>query len=428
MSKNKFQSALMNGFLFMGLKDVVQVVTTIVIARMISPEEFGVAILAQSIVIFLGVFSGNNVINVAAQYQDPAYIPWAAIKANALRVNYVLCSLIALLVLASLIFTRFTDIHIILLISILFFLIEPYGSLILKYYEVNHEFFRFRTIAFYGTILSAIVGISVAYLGHPLYALIFQSISFCLPSIFLYLSFDKDQFSNRLTVERNIRISEFYASKVVHNSVERLYNLVENLSLKFVFEFSMLGEFSRQKGFSSLVTQKPGNLILASVLPVLTRASKKSDLMKLQLDVLFLVAIFGLFGAYFLLAAFGEFLYTVLYGDSWVNFDYILPTALVLIITMFTKYFGFVLQVNGFVKAQSFILTMFFLINTILFACLLIIFNIGLVDALRYQYIMSAIGLFFLALFTFKIYRVPSRNIFIYGAVFLIFTYFNRGA
>src|SRR6266446_1812953 len=185
------RSSLLWGGGFTILRDVVQLVSMLILVRLLAPADYGRMALARTIVELLAVGSFGTLVTHALQSRNPAEIDWQAHFTAAVVINSVLALLTLGLAWLLSFTSRYSGVALPLAALSLLFIVDIPGKLRHQMVQVAHDWRRFRILLISGSLLGAGAGVLIAMLGGGVWALVVQPILFGLPASLDLVLFSK---------------------------------------------------------------------------------------------------------------------------------------------------------------------------------------------------------------------------------------------
>jgi len=342
------RSALLWGAGSTVVRDVLQFVSMLVLVRLLSPKEYGIAAVAQALFGLLAIFSFTSFLQHALQIRNPECIDWRLHFTAGVITNGILF----LVVIAVSLFLSLTDQYqpatIPMMVLAFGLLVEIPASVRMRYLECHHEWGRFRTLIILGTLLGISAGIVVASLGGGVLALVIQAPLFGVPAAI-------DLFcSRRPTVALHWDLAgyreafRFGLNRLGSGIVQRGRIAVENQRISALYDFAAVGIFSRALGLGRLLVGRISELSVQSLYPIITRAESGSEqFRKTSGIVLQGVCWIAIPGGVFLFMM-SKPIVLLIYGSKWSGVADLLPiVALMMTISAVAGTLGKLLLANN---------------------------------------------------------------------------------
>jgi O-antigen/teichoic acid export membrane protein len=325
--RSSAKQALIWGAGFNLLRDVLQFASMLMMVRLLSPEDYGRAALAQAIVGFISVFSFGTFVSHALQARAPEEVDWQAHFSAGLFINAALFVVTALVAFALSFTSRYHALMGPLIVSALVFVVEIPGSLRHSMLTAHHEWRRFHTLTSVGTMLALAAGLVTAWMGGSVWALVIQSPLFTLPAaIDLFWGGRwKPDFSWSCSRYRDTAI--FAVHRIGATGLTRGRVLAEQMILTASHSLSALGIFTRAIGLATLLAGRVGALVMSALYPIITRADPSSDRFRKMAGLVLRGVAWATLPAAACLAVCANDVVRLLYGEKWLPVTALLPWA-----------------------------------------------------------------------------------------------------
>ncbi len=173
-------------------RQVVQLITTIILARTLAPSDFGLMSMAMVVVGFLNVFRDLGTSSAIVQRKDVS----EKLLSSIFWVNVVFGCVVTLgiFVLSGPIANFYNDMRLVPVLKALSasFLISSIGIPYQALLERKLEFSKLAKVELTSTLMGAMIGIFLAFRGGGVWSLVFQSLSAVIVSTILLILFFND--------------------------------------------------------------------------------------------------------------------------------------------------------------------------------------------------------------------------------------------
>ena len=258
------------------LRDVAQFGVMLILVRLLSPSDYGLAALVQSIVGVVSVISFATFSGHALQIRNPDEIDWQAHFTAAAVLNACIFCLVLALAWGMTFTDRYREAALPLAALSVVFLIDIPGTLRHRMLEATHDWKRFRLLLTVGTLLGLGSGLIVALMGGGVWALIVQIPMLGLPAavdLFVTARF-RPQWAWSWARYRETAMFSF--NRIGAGGLARGRQLAEQMVLATAFDLATLGIFTRSMGLAALLAGRIGLVVMISLYPVITRAEQGS--------------------------------------------------------------------------------------------------------------------------------------------------------
>lgn len=270
LSKRKIFANLFWRYMERVAAQFVAFIVSIILARMLSPSEFGTVALLNVFISIMQVFGSAGLGSALIQKKDADELDYSTVFWSQL----LLCFLAYIIIFfgSPLIANFYKRPEMILMtrVSSISILIFGVRNIQLSYVSKHLEFKKFFLATLIGTIVSAVVGIVLAYSGAGTWALIVQHllnlfVDACVLWIVVrwhphfYFSF------NRLKNLLRFGINVFFTSLL-----DTVYNDIRSLIIGKVYSSAELGCYNRGKSFPNLIVSNISTSINSVLFPVMS--------------------------------------------------------------------------------------------------------------------------------------------------------------
>ncbi len=245
-----------------------QFILSIIIARLVGPRDFGLIAMLTIFLAIAQVFTDSGFGNALIQKKDKSEIDYATVfyfNIGIATVIYVILFLSAPLIakfykepiLSSV--TRWSSLNLILSAICLIQRTKL---------RINSNFKKIGIIAFFAVIISGAIGLSLAYFGFGVWALVFQSVSFQLIQALLFwitskwyplIAFSWTSFKTLFSFG-----SKILASGLLHSIYLNLYSLL----IGRFYNASEVGYYNRASTISQYIPTNLINIIINVIYPL----------------------------------------------------------------------------------------------------------------------------------------------------------------
>lgn len=258
----------------------VSFIVSIVIARLLAPEAYGTIALVTVFTAILQVFVDSGLGNALIQKKDADDLDFSSV----FYFNIIICiSLYTLLFISAPLIARFYDntelVKIVRVLGIIL-IISGVKNVQQAYVSRNLQFKRFFFATLGGTIGAAVVGISMAYLGYGVWALVAQHLfNATIDTIILWITVrwrPKRLFSfNRLKQLLN------YGYKLLLSSlIDTIYINLRSLIIGKMYSSEDLAFYNKGASFPVIVVSNINSSIDSVLLPTMSSVQDKRESVK----------------------------------------------------------------------------------------------------------------------------------------------------
>lgn len=298
---------------------LVSIFTGAVLARLLSPEDFGVVALITVFTTFFTMLSDVGIAPAIVQHKQLTENDLSSIFSFSIIVGLFLALLFYLS--STLIATFYNNLSIIPLIrllslSVLFSALKAVPSaLLLK--ELRFKSIGLATVSV--QVLSGCMAIILAQKGYSYYALVYKSIFDALSTLLIFFCMAPLKFKFALDTSAIKKIMRFSSYQFLFNFINYFSRNADNLLIGKFLGPSALGYYDKSYRLMSMPVQNLTNVITPVLHPVLSEFEKdRNKIYFAYLKLVKLLATIGFPLSVFLFIASKEIVF-ILYGPGWEN-------------------------------------------------------------------------------------------------------------
>lgn len=321
---NNFNRANIFSSLFWKLAErsgaqTIQIVVQLILARLLSPNEFGTMAIVLVFVNLSRVFVEGGFNVALIQKKDTDNLDYSSIYVLSLIIAFVLF-LILYFVSPSL--ANFYDqpqLTSILRVSGILLFPGALNTVQESYVAKNFLFKKSAIIALFATVLSGLFGIASAYFNYGIWSLIIQQITFAY--IYSYTLQWKIKWKPNFVISwSRVKVLFSYGSKILGSSlIYKLYLESRTLIIGKVFSPSSLGFYQRGEQIPKVLVTNIDGSIQTVMLPTISAKQDDIESIKSMVRRALKISTFLVFPMMFGLAAISKPLIFILLGEKWIE-------------------------------------------------------------------------------------------------------------
>ena len=291
----------------------------LVLVRLLSPEIYGQYGLLMAIVGFLYVFSAQNFVDYTLQVRLEAEVYYQDVFTTSVGVSFVLLVATNIVALGVRVLPDYENIQTPLHWLSIGFLLQPGRAVRIAMLKRALDWKRIRILHGIGAVLSACIGIPLAYGGAGIYALLVPT--FVVPLPFLYDIFFRCAWRPTWVwdFERLKPALKFGANRQLSGAIVAGRRLLESSMVVQVLGFASFGIYGRAIGLAELICNRMLSHAIEALYPALTKIDPGTSRFRrisglvLRTSAWLSVPIAALMGQ---LAA---VIVKLIYGDKWLD-------------------------------------------------------------------------------------------------------------
>ncbi len=249
---------------------IVTFIVSIVLARILMPEDYGIISLVVVFTSILQVFVDSGLGTALIQKKDADDLDFSSV----FYFNFVVCIIlyIVMFIVAPYISLFYGDAMLTPIIRVMSLTIVISGlkGIQQAYVSKNMLFKRFFFSTIGGTIFSAILGISLAYLGYGVWALVIQQLSNNAIDTFILWLTVKWRPKKMFSWSRLLSLLTFGWKLLVSSLLDTCYNNIRNLIIGKMYSAADLAYYNQGDKFPYVIVSNINTSIDSVLLPTLS--------------------------------------------------------------------------------------------------------------------------------------------------------------
>ena len=255
----------------------VSFIVSIILARIIDPEHYGVITLVNVFINIANVFVSDSFGNALIQKKDADALDFSTVFYINLAVSLVLYALIFAAAPFIANFYKEPQASPVLRVLSVKLVLASLNSVQNAYISRSMKFRKFFFATLVGTVISAVVGIWMAYAGYGVWALVGQYLTNSLiDTIFLHFTcgwHPQLMFSK----ERAKGLAGFGSRLLVAALIQKLYENMRSLIIGKIFSAKDLSFYDRGKRFPALIVDNINTSISKTLFPALSMVQDNKE-------------------------------------------------------------------------------------------------------------------------------------------------------
>lgn len=276
--KNKTFSGVIWKFLERICAQGVSLVVSIILARILIPEDYSVVSIVTIFFAFCNILISGGLNTALIQKKDADLEDYSTVLHTTMFVAFILYIIMFITApLIANIYDKEILVPIIRVMSLTFF-INAFKSILSAYTSNNLQFKKFFMATIVGTIISAIIGIYMAAAGYGAWALVVQQMSNSLiDTIMLY-------FSTKFKILFKISFSKLktlfkYGWKIfVSSIITVLYDQINPLIVGIKYSTNDLAYYNKGQNYPGLINSTISDTLKAVIFPVMSKVQDDNNM------------------------------------------------------------------------------------------------------------------------------------------------------
>ncbi len=316
--KNKTISGLIWQYAEKCGAEIILFIVSIILARILTPEDYGVIGLITVFISIANVFATSGMGQALVQRKDPDSTDYSTVFFYSIVFSIILY--VILFFTAPLIAGFYNEDVLVPVIRVLGLtvIINAINSVQTAYVQKTMQFKRFFYSSLVGTILSAVIGIVMAYSGCGVWALVGQQLSSRLiNTVVLWMTVGwRPEW--KFSFKKMGKLFSFGWKLLCSNLIDTVYKNIYSLTIGKFYSAGDLGFYNRGKQFPLLIINNINASINTVLFPVLAGAQDEKERLKAMTRRSIVTSTFLIFPAMAGLTVIAEPLVRVLLTDKWL--------------------------------------------------------------------------------------------------------------
>ena len=318
MGNHSVVSNLIWRFLERSGAQLVSFVVSIILARILLPEEYGIVAIATVVITIMNVFVDNGLGNALIQKKECDDADYS----TALWANVIVCAIlyaIAYIIVAPIMAYAYADTTLKWIIRImgLSIIISSVKNIQQAYVSRTLQFKKFFISTSAGTMVSAVVGVYMAYFGFGVWALVAQYLTNTIIDTVVLGVVIEWRPGFIFSMER-LRGLISYGYKLLASAlINCIYDNFRQLIVGKVHSSKDLAFYNRGKQFPSIIMVNINSSIDSVLFPIMSREQDNPDRLRNMAHRSMTVSAYILFPFLFGLAAIADHMIPLLLTEKW---------------------------------------------------------------------------------------------------------------
>ena len=295
----------------------IQFVTTIIMARMLTPADYGTIGMLDIFIAILSVFVDSGFINALTRKQDRTHTDICTVFFFNIGISLLAYCILFFIAPFVASFYLMPELCLILRILGVIVIIDSFAAVQMTLMIINLNFKIQTRISIISLIISGVIGIMLAYQNFTYWALVIQSLLYGIISttLFWYYStwrpsiiFSKQSFKEMFSFG-----SKILATSLLNTIYGNLYSLV----IGKVFSASTLGNYSRANSYANFPSSNLTSILQRVTYPVLCKLQDDKEFLSVAYRKLIRTSAFIIFPLMLGLSALANPFILIILGAKW---------------------------------------------------------------------------------------------------------------
>ncbi len=297
---------------------VLSFIVSVVLARLLMPDEYGIVALCAMFMAFVGLFVGSGLNIALIQKKNVDELDLNTIFISGLVLSVFFYLVVFFLSPSIAVLFENEQVSPVLRVMSLGMIISAFSGIQSAYVSRQLDFRKFFFSSLTGTLLSGVIGVTMAYMGFGVWALVAQNLlSVITNSIVLLLIVDwrpKWMFS----WQRFLGMYSFAWKQIVANFTATFSEQLRGYVMGIKYSPADLAYYNRGDGIPGVIYNNFNGTINSVLFPALAKLQDDRETVKRALSRSMKISSYIIFPAMFGLAAMADKIVYILYTEKWL--------------------------------------------------------------------------------------------------------------
>lgn len=258
---------------------VIHFVISVILARILMPEDYGVIAIINIFLVFSQLFIDGGFTTALIQKKDRDYRDISTVYIFNIIISILIYTILFSTANYIAYFFQYKDLGLYIRVLSIVLIIASFSSVHKTQLIINIDFKTISKITIFSLLISGTVGVCCAYSRFGVWSLIIQYlINSCLNTILLRLHckqrigyvFDKERFS---------KLFSFSYKLVFSSLIDRIYYSLYPIFISKLFTSTKLGYYTRADQFAALPSSTCTDILLRVSFPVMSKITDEKQLL-----------------------------------------------------------------------------------------------------------------------------------------------------
>lgn len=259
---------------------LIGLVVSIILARLLMPEEYGVISVVFVFINLCSVFVDSGFARALIQKDNVDDIDYSSVFYISLAISMVVYSILFFSAPYIAVFYNMSELEAVIRVMGLQLLVAPYSSILKAIVSKKMDFQKFFFSSLGGTLASAVIGITMAYCGFGVWALAAQNLSDVLIDVVVLAMGVKWVPRLTFSLTRAKQLGKFGWRILVGGLLDSLYNNFRSLYIGKLYSAEDLAYYSKGSQFPSLLVDNINSSIGTVLFPAISSQQNDPQAMK----------------------------------------------------------------------------------------------------------------------------------------------------
>lgn len=322
-NKQSLEKKVVNGLVWKFLErfsaQIVTFIVSIILARILSTEDYGIIGLVNAYICIANVFVTSGFGNALIQKNDADDVDFSTVFYCNIIISLIIYLILFLIAPFIAGFFKIEILSPVFRVLSLTIIIASIKSIQHAYISKKMMFFKFFWATLIGTIISAIVGIIMAYNGFGVWSIVAQHLTNMFIDTLVLWIIIKWRPSKKIDFKRLPPLLNFGWKLLLDHLFTTIYNNLKSFVIGKVYTANDLGLYTRGVQFPELIVTNINSSISAVLFPAYSKIQNDLEKLKKALRMSIRMSSFFLMPMLIGLFAIAPILVSVILTDKWLG-------------------------------------------------------------------------------------------------------------
>ena len=295
----------------------IQFLTTLVMARMLTPAEYGTIGMLSIFLAISSVFIDSGFVNALTRKQDRTHADICTVFYFNITISFIAYWVLFIAAPFIAAFYNMAELELVLRILGLSLILNSFYAVQATLLTINLDFKVQARINVIALIISAIIGIVMAYNGFSYWALVAQTLVSCSISALLFWHYSKWRPTLLFSTKSFKNMFRFGSKLLASSLLDSIYGNLYSIIIGKVFSASALGNYSRAESYANFPSISITGIMQRVTYPVLCRLQGDDHELANTYRSFIKISAFIIFPMMMLLSAFAYPFIIIIIGKQW---------------------------------------------------------------------------------------------------------------
>ena len=319
IQKNETVSGVIWKFLERTGAYLLSFIVSVVLARILSPDEFGYIAIVMIVISFCDVLVESGLGTALVQKKDADSLDFSTVTIFSLFFSIVLFGIVFLCTPLLETMEKFNGLGIYIRVMAVRIIFSGYNSVQNAYIIRSMKFRKNFIVSIVSTAASAVIGIFMAYNGYGLWALVAQYLTNSIISTVVLTFISGLKFKLKFSFQRLKTIYKFAFSLLLGGLVDVFYNELKAIVIGFKYDTDDLAYYNRANSIPTLAGNSINGALDNVIFSVMSKNQSNISELKKILSNFISVSTFIVMPVFVGIALLSEDIILLLYTERWAE-------------------------------------------------------------------------------------------------------------